>query len=161
MRRISHADQRPKQNHKEENLPALHQEQFLSGRERGPMLNQGNILSPGMVHCPHWSDDKWKKSMAGEGGNKKRYQCCTDSSGAILYLRGLQGHSGRILIDPTLQDKVVIPSNFFQYFFSCWMCNQLIFHHQFRIDTLRSKFKQQTDSVLSACGSNGQESQRS
>ena len=26
MRRILHADQRPKQNHKEENLPALHQE---------------------------------------------------------------------------------------------------------------------------------------
>ena len=26
MRRIMHADQRPKQNHKEENLPALHQE---------------------------------------------------------------------------------------------------------------------------------------
>ena len=23
--------------------------------------------------CPHWSDDKWKKSMAGGGGNKKRY----------------------------------------------------------------------------------------
>ena len=35
-------------------------------------------------HCPDWSDDKWKKSMAGGGGNKKRYQCCTDSSGTIL-----------------------------------------------------------------------------
>ena len=33
----------------------------------------------------------------------------------ILYLRALQGHSGRNLIDPTLQDNVVIPSNFFQY----------------------------------------------
>ena len=28
MRKIWHADQRPKQNHKEENLPALPQEQF-------------------------------------------------------------------------------------------------------------------------------------
>ena len=38
-------------------------------------------------HCHHWSDDKWKKSMAGGGGgNKKRYQYCTDSPGAILYL---------------------------------------------------------------------------
>ena len=35
------------------------------------------------LHCHHWSDDKWKKNMAG-GGNKKRYQYCTDSSGAIL-----------------------------------------------------------------------------
>ena len=32
-------------------------------------------------------------------------------------------------------------------------------HHQFGIDTGRSKFEQQTDSVLSACGSHGQESQ--
>ena len=45
---------------------------------------------------------------------KKQY--CTDSSVAILYLRALQGHSGRILIDPTLQDNVVIPSNFFSIF---------------------------------------------
>ena len=66
-------------------------------------------------HCPHWSDDRWKKSMAGGGDNKKRYQYCVDSSGIILYLRALQGHSGRSLIDPILQDNVVIPSNFFQY----------------------------------------------
>ena len=34
-----------------------------------------------------------------------------------MYLRALQGHSGRSLIDPTLQDNVVIPSNFFQYIY--------------------------------------------
>ena len=56
--------------------------------------------------------------MAGGGGNKKRYQYCTDSSGAILYLRALQGHSGRSLIDPALQDNVVIPSDFFQYIYN-------------------------------------------
>ena len=55
--------------------------------------------------------------MAGGGGNKKRHQYCTDSSGAILYLRALQGHSGRSLIDLTLQDNVVIPSDFFQYIY--------------------------------------------
>ena len=53
--------------------------------------------------------------MAGGGGNKKRYQYCTDSLGTIVYLRALQGHSGRSLIDPTLQDDVIIQSNFFQY----------------------------------------------
>ena len=37
------------------------------------------------------------------------------------------------------------------------MCNQFTFHHQFGIDTLRSKVEQQTDSILSACGSHGQE----
>ena len=46
MRKILHADQRLKQDHKEENLPGLLQEQFLLGREFGLMLNQGNILSP-------------------------------------------------------------------------------------------------------------------
>ena len=43
MRKNLHADQRLKQNHKEENLSALSQEQFLLGRELGLMLNQGNI----------------------------------------------------------------------------------------------------------------------
>ena len=46
MRKILHAEQRLKQNHKEENLPALPQEQFLLRREFGLMVNQGNILSP-------------------------------------------------------------------------------------------------------------------
>ena len=56
-----------------------------------------------------------RKSMAGGGGNKKRFHYCTDSSGAILYLRALQGHSGCSLIDPTLQDNVIIPDGFFKY----------------------------------------------
>ena len=73
-------------------------------------------LQEKFLYCHHWSDDKWKKCMArGGGGNKKKYQYCTDSSGAILYLRALQSQSGRSLIDPTLQDNVVIPDNFFKY----------------------------------------------
>ena len=154
MRVILHADQRLKQNHKEENLPVLHHEQFILGRELGPMLNQGTIRSPIMayrrklihllrhsqqvyreedgaieiwrikddfqehfLYCYRWSYDKWKRTMARGGGNKKRYQWCTDSSGAILYFGALQGHSRRNLIDPTLQDNVVVPSNFFQYIY--------------------------------------------
>ena len=64
-------------------------------------------LQKHFLYCHHWSDEKWKKSMARGGGNKRRYQYCTDSSGAILYFRALQGHSGRSLIDPTLQDNVI------------------------------------------------------
>ena len=45
------------------------------------------------------------------GGNKKRFQYCTFPSGQILYLRALQGHSGRNLIDPSLQDNVLIPDD--------------------------------------------------
>ena len=55
--------------------------------------------------------------MGGGGGNKKRYQYCTDDSGTFVHVRALQGHSGCNLIDPTLQDNVIIPSNFFQYIY--------------------------------------------
>ena len=45
--------------------------------------------------------------MAGGGGHKKTFQHCTGSSGQdILHRRALQGHSGRNLIDPSLQDNV-------------------------------------------------------
>ena len=74
-------------------------------------------LQKHFLYCHHWSDDKWKKSMARGGGNKKRYQHCTDSSGAILYLWPLQGHSGRSLIDPILQDNVLILDDFFEYIY--------------------------------------------
>ena len=115
-----------------------------------------DYLQDHFVHSQHWSDEKWKSTMAKGGGNKKRYQYCTESSGTIVYVRALQGHSGRNLIDPSLQDNVLIPNNFFEYILSCRMCNQFAFYHQFWISTWRSKFEQQTDSILSACGSHGQ-----
>ena len=55
--------------------------------------------------------------MARGGGNKKKIQYCADPSGETLYLRVLQGHSGRNLIDPSLQDNVLIPDNFFEYIY--------------------------------------------
>ena len=145
---ILHAGQRPKQNHKDENLPAVPQEPYLLGKRTWTDVEPGEYslsdyavihllrhgkqvqreddgavefwrikdnLQKHFQHCHHWSDDRWKKSMARGGGNKKRYQYCTDSSGTILYFRALQGHSGRSLIDPTLQDNVIIQSNLFQY----------------------------------------------
>ena len=61
-------------------------------------------LSVGLMKC----------GRAG-GGNKKRFQYCTDSSGQeLLYLRAFQGHSGRNPIDPSLKDSVLIPNNFFE-----------------------------------------------
>ena len=75
------ADQRQKQNHKDDILPAHPQELYLLGKEFVPMLNQENIQS------------------------------------AILYFRALQGHSGRNLIDPSSQDNVLIPDNFFKYIY--------------------------------------------
>ena len=150
MRRILHADQRLKQNHKDAILPAHPQELYLLGKELGPILNHKTSLSDYSVskklinllrhgslprendgaiefwrikdylqkyflYCLRWSDEKWKSSMARGGGNKKRFQYCTGSSGTILYLRALQGHSGRNLIDPSLQDNVVILDDVFKY----------------------------------------------
>ena len=55
--------------------------------------------------------------MARGGGQKKIFQYCSNSSGTILYLRALQGHSGRSLFDPSLQDNVIIPDGFFKYIY--------------------------------------------
>ena len=65
----------------------------------------------------NWSDDRWKACLAAGGGSKRRYQYCSDNSGTILYLRALQGHSGSNLIDPTLQDNVVIGTGIFHYIY--------------------------------------------
>ena len=71
-----------------------------------------------LVQSQHWSDEEWKSTMAKGGRNKKRFQYCTDSSAQeILYLRALQGHSGGNLIDPSLQDNVLIPNDFFEYIY--------------------------------------------
>ena len=77
----------------------------------------GDHLQDHFKFCHHWTDEKWKSSMAGGGGHKKRFQYCADSSGTILYLRAFQGHSGRNLIDPSLQDNVIIPDGFFKYIY--------------------------------------------
>ena len=64
-----------------------------------------------------WSDDRWKVCLAPGGGSKRRYQYCSDISGTILYLRALQGHSGRNLIDPLLQDNVLIQRGLFHHIY--------------------------------------------
>ena len=65
----------------------------------------------------HWSDDRWKSCLAAGGGSKRRYQYCSDNSGRILYVRALLGHSGNNLIDPTLQDNVMIGSGIFHHIY--------------------------------------------
>ena len=78
--------------------------------------NKGNLQNP-FPQSIHWSDSRWKACLAAGGGTKRRFQYCTDDSGTIVYFRALHGHSGRNLIDPSLQDNVVIPSKFFQYIY--------------------------------------------
>ena len=74
------------------------------------------IFGAHFEYSQHWSDDMWKSKMAGGGGDKKKFQYCTDPSRQeILYLRALQGHSGRNPSDPAPQENVLIPNNFFEY----------------------------------------------
>ena len=76
-----------------------------------------NYLQNEFPQTTYWSDDRWKVCLAAGGGAERRYQYCTDISGTIVYFRALQGHSGRNLIDPFLQDNVVIQSGFFQHIY--------------------------------------------
>ena len=65
----------------------------------------------------NWSDYRWKACLASGGRSKRRYQYCSRNSGTILYFRALQGHSGNNLIDPTLQDNVLIGIGIFPYIY--------------------------------------------
>ena len=171
------ADQRPKQNHKDAILPVHPQELYPLGRELLTDVEPGEYsifdypLSNKLIHllrhgslprdkdgaiefwkikdnlqehflyCHHWSDDQWKNPWQDDEETRKDF--------SIVLIHQEQSC--------TSQDNVVIPSDFFlQVHLPRRMCNQFTLHHQFRIDTGRSKFEQQTDSILSACGSHGQ-----
>ena len=112
-------------------------------------------------HTQHWSDEMWKSRMARGGGNKKRFQYCTDSSGAILYLRAFQGHSGRNPIDPSLQYNVSIPNNFFEYTYHIVCAINLHFITNSGLIPGEHKFEQKTDGILYVCGSCEQRTTRS
>ena len=47
------------------------------------------------LQIQNWSDDRWIACLAAGGGSKRRYQYCSDYLGSTIYLRALQGHSGR------------------------------------------------------------------
>ena len=85
-------------------------ERFISGEIKEHLQSQ-------FPQILHWTDNRWKACLAAGGGAKWRYQYCTDGSGIIVYLRALQVHSGRNLVDPSLQDNVVIQSEFFHYIY--------------------------------------------
>ena len=81
---------------------------------------RGNTkLGPVLEVTASYLQGKYGSTMAKGGGNKKRFQYCADPSGQeILYLRALQGHSGRNPIDLSLKDNVSIPNKFFEYILS-------------------------------------------
>ena len=74
----------------------------------------------------------------------------------ILYLRTLQVHSGRSLIDPPLQDNAIIPDVFFKYIYHVGCAINLHSIINSGLIPGGQHLKQQTDSILSSCGSCGQ-----
>ena len=88
---------------------------------------------------------------AAGGGAKRKYQYCTDDFGIIINFRALQEHSGRNLIDLSLQDNVVIPSGFFQHIYHIGCAFNLIFIFNSGLILGGQKFEQETDSILLAC----------
>ena len=66
----------------------------------------------------------------------------------LFFFRALQGHSGRNLIDASLQDNVIIQRGFFQHIYHIGCAFNLHSIIKQWIDTWRSEFKQETDSIL-------------
>ena len=183
------ADQRLKHNHEDVLLPAHLQELFPSEKELGLELCQ-IIIRLSLTQCQNnWAlffvvvidlEKKMERSNSGDykiifwticlmtsgraqcGGNKKRFQYFTDPSGKeILYLRALQGHSGRNFIDPALQDNVSTPNNFFEniYHIGCAINLHSIMNSGLILE--RTKFERKTDGIFHVCGSYEQRTQRS
>ena len=67
----------------------------------------------------HLSIQAWISFLAEGGGPKKRFQFCLNpnSSEHFLYFRAIQGHSGGTLVDPTLQNNVLLPDDFPEYIY--------------------------------------------
>ena len=85
-------------------------EQFNSGRSRiifGINVHKYSIGRT-IVGKHAWQQEEEQKGDI---------STCTDISGTIVDLRALQGHSGRNLIDLSLQDNVIIQSGFFQHIY--------------------------------------------
>ena len=74
-------------------------------------MEESNVSSSSFTTCA--SRRRWSSSCL---ENQRK-----SSSGAIVYFRALQGHSGRNLIDPSLQDNVVIQSQLLPVYLPCWM----------------------------------------
>ena len=105
-----------------------------------------NLQNP-LPQSTHWSDDRWKACLAA-GGAKRKFQYCTDDSRIIVYLRALQGHSGRNLIDPSLQGNVMIPSGFFQCIYHIGCGFNLLSIMNLGLIPGGQHFEQKTDGIL-------------
>ena len=107
-----------------------------------------------------WSDDRWEASLAAGGGAKRTFQYCNNDSGTILYSR-VQWTFRTQLFWSFITGQCDNSERILPIYLPNWMCVQFAFYHQFWINIWRSKFEQQTDSILTAYWSSRQKSQGS
>ena len=172
MYMLLRADQRVKQNHKDENLPAHPQKYTHWGnnldRYWTRRLFAHRLLSVKTTECSsssrsstsrrRWSD--WIHNGIRRRKQEKisvlfwlfRNNSLSPSSSRTFRIQSYWSYS----TGQCDNSEQLLPVHL-----SRRMCNQFAFHHQFGIETWRSKFWQNTDRDLSACGSYGQRPQGS
>ena len=183
------ADQRLKQNHEDELLPAYLQELYLSVKDLGLILSQ-KIIRLSLTQCQNnwvlflrhghlpreddgaiefWRIKDYLQTLVWckvEEHHGKRRRNLENISVLYWFFRrsSLPPSSPRSFRTQScwsfITGQCLDPGRFLQVRLSRWMCNQFTFHHQSRIDTGRSKFEQKTDGVLLACWSKRWKSQR-
>ena len=112
-------------------------------------------------HSQYWSDDVWKSRMSGGGGHKKRFHLYWSVRTRNSLPPGSSGSFRTQSHWSYTSGQCVNSERFLRVHLSHRMCNQLTFHHKFKIDTRRTQFEQKTDGILHVCGSYEQGTQRS
>ena len=71
------------------------------------------------VDTLQWTVGVWVKFLGKGGGERIRFQYSLNphSSDKFLFFRAIQGHSGGNIVDPLLQDSVLLPDDFAEYIY--------------------------------------------
>ena len=98
----------------------------------------------------HWSIEAWISFLAEGEGQKKRFQYCLNpnSSEHFLHFRAIQEHSGGTLVDPTLQDNVLLPDDFAEYIYHVGGRSRHALHQSIRIDSRWENVKKRRHTVF-------------
>ena len=109
-------------------------EQSISGESKKIFRISSHTLLIGF-------DSKWKKSMAGAGGDKRRFQYCTDASGTIVLFPSSSGTLRTQSYWSFFTRQCGNSEQLLPVHLPCRMCFQFAFCHQFGINTWRVKVR--------------------
>ena len=70
------------------------------------------------------SINAWITCLAKEKGPKKRFQYCLKPN-SFKNFRAIQEHSGGTVVDPSLQDNVLLPEDFTEYIYHVEKANEV------------------------------------